>query len=279
MSMNEERLLSELPEPRASSLKVALGVAAAATGLAVLLCGGVAGYVALTTTDRGASEVSPVPPSLDAGNIRERARTIVAIDIPAGFEPIESMPNSMLSSVTFGRKSGPGALLKLGRTELQAIPPEVEASEVSSMMLQMLEMGDESSSTLIQRDPGSTETTGEFTVLGQPTAFTIVTGTRSQKHIPVTKISGVFRTRKAYVALIYLIPTAEHDEGAFQKLLDSIRPAGGDGVPEESLSDGAEDGAGSPPAGDGPAKNDSEADTPVENKATPRSGDAVPDSP
>jgi hypothetical protein len=113
--MSEERFPGDLLESQASSTKVALGVAGIVLGLGLLVCGGVAGYVALTTADSTSSTHSTPaapsdPPTGDRESLWQVARSIVAIDIPVGLEPFAST-NGQNKGVMFRRKGGDGTSL------------------------------------------------------------------------------------------------------------------------------------------------------------------------
>ena len=218
MSMSEERIAGELPEAQSSSLKMALGVAGTLLGIAVVICGGVAGYVALTTTQPA------IDPNLarqeDPAQIRELAQEIALIDLPEGFKPIRSMRNSQ---VWFGREPGDGALMKMGRTEFS---DEQSANEVLAripFILQTLERGDENQSTVLNPEGISPETNRELMVLGMPFPFRFNRGSLGKGKVPVIKAVGGFLTRKEFVLLIVTLPAAEYDERAIVQIIESIR--------------------------------------------------------
>ncbi|MGE5195074.1 MAG: hypothetical protein ACM3U2_21480 [Deltaproteobacteria bacterium] len=275
MSMSEERIVGELPEPRMSSLKMALAATGVVIGLGLLVCGGVAGYVAWTTTDSSAPPEDRVPPEQDPANIRDLARRIVAIDIPAGFEPINSEQSQIMNRVVFGRKGADGALLKLARIDLSQVPAGADPSQAAPMMLEMLQIGSQSDTTSIAPDAASPGTTRELTVLGQPATFHFLDGTLPQNGTPVKKVSGAFRTRNAHIALIYMIPKAEYDDDAFLKMIESIRPPSGDSAPEEEASTGQAANGG----GDESAKSQPAVDAKPGRDGTPRPADGQGASP
>ncbi len=277
MSMSEERFSGELPEARASSVKIALGVSGVVIGLAVLLCGGVAAYVALTTTDSGAPAEPPMPPKADPAQIREVARRIIAIDLPADFEPITGEPSQMMSRVLFRRNVEEGAFLKLARVDLSSIPAGSDTSQAGPMILQMLDRGDERDAAMVLPDPASHGTTREFTVLGQTVTFEFADGTAPRSGTPVKKVRGVFRTQKAYIGLVYVIPLAEYDEEQFLEMIESIQPAPGDSAPDVDAAESpgnsgakaSEDGSGkSAPADDKP--DDAGKPGPDDGQGAPR---------
>src|SRR5262245_65428259 len=101
VSMSEERHSGDLLESRPSSARVALGVAGVVIGLAALVCGGVAGYVALTTTEPAVVE-RPSPPAEEPANIRAIADRIVALKIPARFEPTNGTERVSKKTRVFG---------------------------------------------------------------------------------------------------------------------------------------------------------------------------------
>jgi hypothetical protein len=237
--MNEERFPADLLESRASSTKVALGVAGVVIGLGALVCGGVAGYVAITTTpvkvSHPAAPSGEKPPAEDPEKLRQIARSIVAIDIPVGFEPLTSV-NGRVKSVIFRRQPEDGALLVLGRIELSTIPARLPPEQIQERLIEMMERQDPRAAAKMNVDRASPPTTREFSIFGRPATFRVVSGTLEENQTPVRRLSGVFRSQDAYLALDYLIPTAEFDEEVFQKMIDSIRPAEEDSAPE---SDGA----------------------------------------
>jgi hypothetical protein len=240
--MSEERFPGDLLESRASSAKVALGVAGIVIGLGVLVCGGVAGYVALTTT--GSHVVSEPPsatPRQDPADIRETAQRIIAIDLPADFEPVSREDHIHMTNVVYGRKGVDGAFLKLGRVVLSEIPKGVDLGEAQSKILTVLQMAGTPGGARIEYDTTSPATNREFMILGQPVTFTFVDATLSESRAPVRQARGTFKTMKAIVSLIYVIPKEEFDEDAFRRMIESIRPARGDSAPDaaETSGDGA----------------------------------------
>jgi hypothetical protein len=108
----------------------------------------------------------------------------------------------------------------------------------------------------------------EFTLLGQQVPFDFVDGTLRDKGTLIRKASGVFRTRKAYIALIYTVPAAEYDEAAFSKMLDSIQPAADDSLPDADSSADPEDAAPQDAGAQSPAGEPGEATKP-ETSAEP----------
>jgi hypothetical protein len=245
VSMSEERFPGDLLESRPSSTKVALGVAGIVIGLGVLVCGGVAGYVAITTTETAVVE-APAPAAPDSGAALQSPQHIIEIDLPAGFEPLSRDGSAHMRIVEFGRKDVDATSLTLARVDLIAIP-STNPDEVRSRMLEMLDKRGRRGNVMMKVDPLSPSSTREFTLLRQKATFQIVDGTLTNSGTSVRRISGVFRTRNAHVALAYTVPTAEYDEETFLKMLESIRPSEGDSMLDaadgsgENVSPGTEE--------------------------------------
>ncbi len=235
MSMSEERNLGELPEAHASSFKIILGLTGLVVGLAVLVCGGVAGYVALTTAE------PPLDPRVELArnpeHVRELAQKIAIIDIPDGLKPIQGDDRGDMTRVTFGREPGDGALLKMSRSSLAGRKPGESPRYRISMMLQMLEMGDDETSTTLQPGGNSPETTQELPVLGKNFPFRFIQGKLGEREIPVRKVVGGFATKSEIVVLICTLPEAEFDEAAILKMIASIRHPRGEEAVNPDLSD------------------------------------------
>ena len=250
MSMSEERHSGDLLESRASSTKVALGVAGVVLGLGVLVCGGVAGYVALTATFP--PEVAPPAQPVDeARDVAQLLPTIMKIDIPADFEPVSSEFNPMMKNVAYRRKGVDGAILMLARADLSQIPENTDFGEAQTRLLSILEMQDRRRLTAIKVSDDSQRSTREFFVLDRPTTFLFVDGRTPDKGTAVTKVSSVFRSRKAYLGFIYLTPTADYDEHVLRTMIDSIRPAMDDSLSGEGdAAKSAESGLGGSRAGE-----------------------------
>jgi hypothetical protein len=232
--MGEERNLEELPEARASSFTMVLGVTGIVLGLGVLFCGGVAAYVASTGPSGKDAETHPAPPAPDLENIRTTARKIADVDLPPGFEPLRNGSSPMMMVVTFGRPDVPATELTIGRIEQSSIPTDSSPETQANRMLQMLEMG--GGTTTILRGTNST-TTRELTVLGQPASFKTMRGAVGPNEVRVTKVIGSFRTKAARIVLSYTIPEEEYDEDAVVRMIESIRPPAGDSAPTADISE------------------------------------------
>jgi hypothetical protein len=230
--MSEERFPGELPDGRASSLKIALGLAGFVVAAGLLLCGGVAAYVAWVDSKTPVGE-NATPPVKDPASILKVAATIVDIDVPAGFEPISDDSQVHIAKVTFGRATHDGALLKLARMSLADKPPGSDPSERLAVMPHMIEMGEPRVNTAFLPGSASPETTRKLTVLGRSVPFRFVRGTRAPEEPKVAKVQGAFLTKKSMVGLIFTIPETEYDEEAVVKMIESIRPAAGDSAPDD----------------------------------------------
>jgi hypothetical protein len=238
VSMSEERFPGELLESRPSSARVALGAAGVIIGLAALVCGGVAGYVALTTTGPVVVDMPP-PPAEDPPSVRAIADKIIAIDIPSGFEPLHSSSNMYMYVAEFGRKDSNSVSLTVGRADLSVLPA-TEPEEAQSKLLSQMDRGRPHATASMTVVANSPQSKTVFTVLRQQVPFQFVDGTLPDSGTLVRRASGTFRTRKAYIALIYTVPAAEFDEEAFSKMLESIRPAAGDSMPDGDAADNSE---------------------------------------
>src|SRR5262245_36303333 len=238
--MSEERHPGNLLESRPSSARVALGMAGVVFGLGLLVCGGVAGYVALTTT--GPAVVERHTPTEDRSSIESVAEKIIAIDLPAGFEPYHSEKNTYMKVAEFARKGSDAASLVLGRADLSAIPV-TSPDEAQSTLLNLMDHNRRHDTALMTVVANAPHSTREFTVLQKPVPFQFVDGTVPDGTL-VRRASGTFRTREAYIAVVYTVPAAEFDEKAFSKLLESIRPAADDSTVDAAAGDDAESPAG-----------------------------------
>jgi len=235
VSMSEDRHSEDLLESRPSSVRVALGAAGVVIGLAALVCGGVAGYVYLTTTEPVVVETPP-PPDATPPSVGAISDKIIAIDLPAGFEPLHSSSNGYMSVAEFGRKDSDAASLTLGRADL-AVIPATEPDEARSKLLNLVDRGRRHAAASMTVVANAPQSKTEFTVLGQPVTFQFLDGTLRDTGTPVRKASGTFRTGKAYIALIYTVPPEEFDEEAFSKMLESIRPGSNDSMPDAHAAD------------------------------------------
>ncbi len=241
MSMNEERNLFELPAARPASFKVALGIAGFVVGLGLLFCGGVAAYVAWKGPSGKASELDTSPLSddseilADPSKIERAAGRIVQIDLPPGFEPLKREISPPMTSVTFGRRSGEGGLLLIGKVLISAIPSDSGLEMQREMMLSKLASADERGRTAL-RDTNPTGTKHEMTVLGQRVEFEITRGVLQASSVPAVKVSGWFSSKTARMALIYAISEEEYDEEAVARMIASIRIPEGDSAPPANVS-------------------------------------------
>lgn len=263
MSMSEERHQGELPEAQASSFKMALGVTGIVVGLGLLFCGGVAGYVAFTGPPLQTSEkVAPANP--DHSDTQSAAPATVEIDLPPGFERIRSQASPPLTIVIFGRQTDESAKLLIGKVGLLSIPGSATLENVREMMLQKLQMASEQGRTF-RPLPDSIETQRELTVLGQRAPIEITHGILGPSGIRVAKASGLFRTRMARIAVVYIIPEDEFDEESVVQMFKSIKPAIGDSFPAAGVTEIHSPADSSDGPGDKPAKTKPEEEAKPEN--------------
>lgn len=233
-----------------SSVTPIVVVVGALVGLSLLVCGGAAGYVALTTPsqtkrqapDAPADEIpeflqkkmklqalaNRIPLTEDATLVRKIAATILKIDFPAEFEPIEASQESAGSRAVFGNQTKNGALLKMAlmRLEIPGTQPAIPLDEPTAR--QVLKFA--------ENEAGRTDTTlratrvkieprhRELTVFGKPVDFSFRQGKLAAGGQPVWKIWGAFGTMNKMTALIIVIPESEYDEEAIVRLIESIRP-------------------------------------------------------
>ncbi len=143
--MREERDIER--SASSSSITPILIAVAALTGLSLLVCGGAAGYVALTTPARVEVEDASagldahpqptlaelpererlrkmeqtranIPITNDAATINRIAASMFVIDLPAGFEPIEATKNPFTGRAVFGKTSRRFSAIENGRIGL-----------------------------------------------------------------------------------------------------------------------------------------------------------------
>src|SRR5262245_34149770 len=173
--MSEERFPGDLLESHPSSAKVAMGVAGIIIGLAALVCGGVAGYVALTTTGPVVAD-KPPPPAADSSHDLAVAETIIGIEVPAGFEPLHSERSMYMSVAEYGRKDSDAASLTLGRADLSVLPA-TEPDEAQSKLLNLVDRSRRHATVSMTVVANSPQSKNEFTVLGRPVPFQFLDGT------------------------------------------------------------------------------------------------------
>jgi hypothetical protein len=222
----------------------------------ILVCGGVAGYVALTAPPPAAEETvniedrsrdmqgkyeemaklrgTEVPFTDDPDAVREIAATIFDIDLPADFEPIEAKRRVTSSWAVFGKKSESAALLKLAGVNLNGsslkitdiIPGGVADEKTRLKLVELAENDDGRNDTKLKYSSLKTAPVKrQLTVMGRVGTFEIRQGKRNSDSKPVRKIAGAFRTATGMVALVYMAPEAEFDEEAVVRMIESIRPA------------------------------------------------------
>jgi len=252
VAMDEARDLDL--SPSTSTVKPILAALGVMFGLMLLLCGGAAGYVALTSPPRseepvqtGAPMVRPedspefqrmkklretreVPFTDDPDVVRKIAATIVDIDLPPDFEPIEANRGVAHRWVVFGKKSEPAALLKMAgmhRPNGDNSVPLVFDARAKVQILQSAENENGRNDTMLKNTRQRTQSVErELTIAGQKAVFEFKQGLRYSDKTPVRKIVGAFPTRTGgLAALIYMVPESEYDEEAVIRMLESMRPA------------------------------------------------------
>lgn len=246
MSIHEESRSDEFTDS-GSPLKIAFIVIAFLGSVMLLVCGGVAGFVAWEDSGR-----PPVPKdthirmpdgeTTEPAEMRLVAGTIVNIDLPDGFEPVEAENMQTVRKVAFVRRSSGEAVLKLARLDvpedvpkfdprMQEQDPEVHERFLEMMaqfgkrdfarVSEMAEKGSELTDTAVEAPDG---TERELAVSGERVVFRFQNGTLKRTGKPIRKVSGVFKMGRGRVALVYTIPEAEYDEEAIVRMIESIRP-------------------------------------------------------
>jgi hypothetical protein len=244
--MSEERSAGDLSGARSSSLKIGVMVAAVASGVALLLCGGVAGYVAWTGApppDEAvlSSSASREELAEESQRIRSIARQILEIEIPVGFEPLSGDAFSSGRQVVFGRRSHEGALLKLSQMDPPAMQGGPSGPPVPDhMLMQMAERGGELTSSKFAEVDQASVSSRELTILGSPATFHFVPGKRTIGGKNMRKVGGAFTLGSSRIALIYTIPEEEYDEEAVVRMIESIQAPEGDAVNRSAPSSESE---------------------------------------
>jgi hypothetical protein len=229
--MREERHPGDLREDRSSARPVLIA-AGIILGIALIVCGGVAGHVAWTDARRALEESKnreTVPEQAEA-NLRQ----IVKIDVPAGLSPLISEHRGKTRRVVFGRKLAEGFALQLAKIDFSMVPAGVDRGDSIPVLTQMLEMENSAPGTnhfMPEREP--TETTRVLTVMGEEVPFTFSKGRLLDTGGAASKVTGTFPTRSGLVAFKCIVPENEFDEQAVSRMIESIGP-GEDDVATDS---------------------------------------------
>jgi hypothetical protein len=221
--MREERHPGDLRESGTRAARPLLIAAGVVAGIAVLVCGGVAGHVAWTDAHRAVEE------SKSQEKAPERAdailKKIAKIDIPAGWVPVDGVDRGQVRRAIFGRKSAEGFLLQLSKIDFTMAPPGIDRNASSSMPMQMLELENSiPGQSPFTPDPEGPVATHTVTVLGEPTPFKFAKGRIPENQEPAWKVSGTFTTETGLVALLYIVPEDDYDEEAVIRMIESIGP-------------------------------------------------------
>jgi len=248
--MEEERDIDNAPP--SFPLKPILVVGGALAGLMLLVCGGAAGYVAITSTapadgqsdsgvhppsmpsdrppgSRDKRKVNFIPVTHDAAAVTKIAATIFKIDPPAGFLPRDAGLEGFVTRAAFSRQSDDVAVLKMAGTDWIMPPgagddiPADDPQVRQAVKLVESDYGSQSETTLKVTRLELKTFHREITVLGRKTTFTFKQGKRASDNKPVWKIWGGFDTTNGLAALIMLLPESEFDEEVIVRMLESIR--------------------------------------------------------
>jgi len=251
--MQAERDLEN--SPPSSSLKPILVVGGALAGLMLLVCGGVAGYVAMKTpapikenvgaaADRRyepeeaekmmkkwyAKNQRTIALTEDPVIVTKIAATIFKIDLPADFSPREAEQQGSHARAVFSKQSDNSALLKMARAEWMmpdatalSAPDDPQARHALEIVES--DSGGRSETTLRATRQEIKTFQRELTVLGQQANFTFKQGKRALDNKPVWKIWGAFGTTNGAAAMIMLIPASEFDEQAVVRMIEGIHQA------------------------------------------------------
>ena len=248
--MREERDLKFSPAP--SSVKPILAAAGALVGLLLLVCGGAAGYVALTSPPRQEEQApinhmdmphefeeyslkmkkrhaQEIPATDDPGVVRKIAASIFDIDLPADFEPIEAQRHGSTRRAVFGKKNESSALLKLVGADSREGDKAVATSSDDASRRQALQMaetdGGRFDTSLRSTRQKMEPVQRELMVLGQKSVFEFRQGKQASGKKSVWHVSGAFRTATGLAVLIYMVPESDFDEEAVVRMIESIRAA------------------------------------------------------
>jgi hypothetical protein len=229
--MREERHPGDLREESRSSARPVLIAAGIILGIAIVVCGGVAGHVAWTDARRAVEE----PKKHETTPVRAEAnlRKIVKIDVPAGLAPLSSEERGKVRRVIFGRKAEEGFVLQLAKIDFSMLPAGVNREESAPMLAQMLEMENSApGSNHFIPEPEPMETTRVMTVMGEEVAFKFAKGRLSANREVGWQVTGMFPTETGLVALKCVVPESEYDEQAVIRMIESIGPGEDDVVTE-----------------------------------------------
>jgi hypothetical protein len=230
--MREERHPGDLREEGRSSARPVLIAAGVVLGIALVVCGGVAGHVAWTDAHRVVEEPK------DRETIPERAdeslRKIVKINLPVGLTPLSSEHRGRVRRVVCGKRVAEGFALQLAKIDFSIAPQGVDREASLPMLKQMLEMENrEPGANRFVPDPEPAETTRVLTVLGKEVPFNFSKGKLTVTGEAGWGVSGTFTTETGLVAFKCIVPESEYDEQAMIRMIESIDP-GEDDAPADS---------------------------------------------
>jgi hypothetical protein len=225
--MREERHPGDLREEDRSSARPVLIAAGTVLGIALVVCGGVAGHVAWTDAHRVVEK--PKEPETTPEDAEAILRKIVKINVPAGLAPLISEEHGKSRRVVFGRKPTAGFNLQLSKIDFSMVPPGVDRATSIDRLTHMLAMQNSTpGSDPFMPEPKSTDTTRMLTVMGEEISFSFSKGRLSDTRDLAWKVFGTFSTQTGLVALTCVVPESEYDEQAVIRLIESIGPGAED---------------------------------------------------
>ena len=232
--MREERRPGDLREEGRSSARPALIAAGFVLGIALVVCGGVAGHVAWTDAHRVVEEPKQPETTPEPERAEANLRKIVKIDVPAGLSPLISEEYDKSRRVVFGRKPTAGFNLQLSKIYFSMVPPGIDrATSIPGLRQMIARQNSAPGREHFTPQPESTGTTRMLTVMGEENPFSFSKGRLPDTQEVAWIVSGTFSTQTGVVALTCVIPESEYDEQAVIRLIESIGP-GDDDVTTDS---------------------------------------------
>ncbi|HTI50359.1 MAG TPA: hypothetical protein VL475_05390 [Planctomycetaceae bacterium] len=215
MSIQEDWHDPQAPKRGMSTTVKVLLIIGCVGGVCLLLCCGGGVFVYFRMKD--AIENAVV---MDPQVIRQRTGEIVKIDIPPGFEPLQSVNALVMRWVVYGKNPDDGSRLKLmgmDRAMVDSANPEVQKMQMLQMMQQQgTTPGGEP--VFVSREAEQRE----IVVRGEPAKFEFAKGTAAASGKEMRQVTGSFKTPGGMGLILFVVPEESYDEAAIVRMLESI---------------------------------------------------------
>lgn len=192
----------------------------------------------------------------NADEIRARTATIVHIDIPDAFQPIQAFDLIFMKQMIYGNqaKGSMVMIIEINQPMEHASDAAAAKQQRQEILRQMRQQQAQQSGQMNTELAEVSSETREFEINGEKIPFEFIKGTAPNGGTPTRQVVGMFAGRQGMVMLMLMVPESDYDDETVLKMIESIRLPGAD--PVEAADNESEMSHGTP-TGD-PATDDAD---------------------